>query len=199
MQMNKPFVKATTFVSAFLLNLVVATAHAQSIGQLVFTESSSTVLTETLNGAAIGDWVYQSPWYAEPPVNAYWLETSGFGGITSPLVNPLEPVIDFADPLHPGSFFDFWFTPNVRAYSDVPVADEEWPTLPGPTATDYLPYSVSSAVVSTPGGFIPVDITFNGPPAGVPDASFTLGLLVVGFAAIALAKGHCFKAEEQAL
>jgi hypothetical protein len=194
--MNKPFVKATA-IALSTFSFLIATAHGQTIEQLVFTEASPTVLTETLNGSPIGDWVYQGPWYAEPPANAYWLEASGYGGISSPLVNPSEPVIDFADPLNPGSFVDFWSTPNVRAYSDVPVAYETWPTLPGPTATDYLPYSVSDAVVSTPGGPIPVNITFLG-PATVPDASFTLGLLIFACGAIVLAKGRGFNAGEQA-
>jgi hypothetical protein len=121
------------------------------------------------------------------PPTPIGFETSGFGAISSPLVNPSEPVIDFADPLHPGSFVDIWSVIGT-AYSDVPVADETWPTLPGPTATDYLPYSVSEAVVSTPAGLVPVNITFEGPLGAVPEPTTLISgaLLLLPFGSSAV-------------
>jgi hypothetical protein len=58
--------------AAVLCTPLAPVAHARTIDSLVFTEQSPTVLTETLDGSPIGNWVYQGAWYSEPPANSYW-------------------------------------------------------------------------------------------------------------------------------
>jgi hypothetical protein len=173
-------------LSAVIFNCL--TAHGQAVGNVVITEQSSTVLTETLNGAPIGEWVNLSN--GSSPYD--WLDNSVAGTVYSTAFS----VIDFIDPLNPSDILVLFPNyPTMSVYSDEPASLVSYPgSGPAGPLSDYVPYASGNTEITTvvAGNSVPMDvnITVQGPQV-VPEPS-TWVLLIFGFvAALAVRRNHC--------
>jgi hypothetical protein len=173
--------------SAICLSTVLCSglvAHAQPSPQnLVFTEQSSTVVTESLNGVPIGNWqVYVSTYAPEYILN----NTSTAGTLEG--ISSAGAGLDFIDPLVPSNFF-FYNSGSDLIGTDVPGSVINGDFYPVTGVSDFLPFSATGAEVETANGPIPVNITVQGPQGGsVPDSGSSSMLLLTATSVLALAK-----------
>lgn len=142
-------------------------AHGQSVENVVFTEESSTVLTETLNGTSIGIWQNIGPYD--------WIDEISPGGIYSSSYTS----IDFSDPLNPGNVFVLIPVSSTLAYSDEPSSVLNLAgSGPGGPLSDYVPYTSGGTEINdADSDAIPVNITVQGVPEPTTISLLAAGLL----------------------
>jgi hypothetical protein len=167
-------------LSAILFTSLAPLAHGTVIVEnLVFTLSSHTQLSETLNGVVINDYTWDSG-----GGGFFW--NSAEGGVTVPSGNLL-----FADPLISGGYLEiqsyaygaFEWANYAEALS-AEGGDAGRVPVPPPSTIDF---SQSGATVLTPNGVVDVNITVTGPNS-VPDATPTIGLLFIACVALFVAR-----------
>ncbi len=184
---------ATAFIfSMVLFTAHVPVAHASTIENLVFTESSATQLTESLNGVAIGSWTSTYPYQ--------YRNSQPYGNVSGlPGGDAQDAWLAFADPVNKDdyvflSLFGVMGNTHGVVVADLTLEDTfifsppgtiYYP--PGPFSST-IPYSLSAATVDTPTGAVEVNITFAG--GQVPDGTPTSGLLLIAGAALVVAGRH---------
>jgi hypothetical protein len=161
-------------------------AHAQMPPQnLVFTEQSSMVVTESLDGVSIGNWQVFDSAFAPEFILADSTTLGRLVGITVPGGGI---GFDFLDPVNAGNFF-FYNAGSDFIGTDVPGGIIGGNFYPVNGVSDFLPFSATGALVETANGPVPVNITVQGPQQGsVPDSGSSNMLLLTAISALALAK-----------
>src|ERR1035441_3007129 len=154
-------------------------ARGTPISGLVFTVSSATQVTETLNGALIGSWSWNSGL-------SKWsnMDANSYGGLVG------ATTLVFLDPLDPGHYDVFQANSLFSDYTAAQVNNTfsavDYPHDPA-LATSFLPFTQTGAEVIVPfnqGLFADVNITVQ----GIPDRCSTCGLMILGGIALAVAR-----------
>ncbi len=175
MSKNPSLKAAAISLSTVFFSCLVAHGQSTNVVNVVFTEQSSSVLTETLNGAPVGNWQY---------FGTYWLAQSIVGTVSSPLYTYLN----FMDPINPSASFVLYPFPGAEdAYGNFPTANLPPGGGPPLPLSDYLPYSTgeTEVVIDGSGDLAPANITVQ----TVPEPS-TWVLLILGSVALAVWRNH---------
>jgi hypothetical protein len=182
-QKNMKIIHPLRNISALIVATILFTSLAPLAlavpENLVFTLSSHTQLTETLNGVAINDYVW------DPGANGFYPQSSE-GGVSVP-----SGGLFFADPLISGGYleiqtygYDAFEWANYAEALSAAGGNAGLVPVPPPTTIDY---SQSGTTVLTPNGVVDVNITVTGPNS-VPDATPTIGLLFTACITLAVAR-----------
>jgi hypothetical protein len=163
-------VKITGAITLSVL-LAAQMGRAQTVGNLVFTEVSSTQLLVTLNGTPIGNW--------QPFGITDQFEDSVQAGTVSVPGSPFY--LAFLDPLNPGKASTLTGAIPFQPYNLFDIDATLVPT----SLSDFLPYSQSGAQVYDGTEFTPVNITVQGSAAlTIPEAVNSGALFAISLAGL---------------